>query len=116
MLNSIQKLARGIAKTKFASRAIQDSADLRAFKEKPTARTFFGIILMCCSFIIGLPAVGCIGALAVSRKEPLIIIIGGPTLLITAHLVFGAGVVLAGGNYIRAFFRWATRIVLEKLM
>ena len=71
---------------------------------------------MCCSFIIGLPAVGCIGALAVSRKEPLIIIIGGPTLLITAHLVFGAGVVLAGGNYIRAFFRWATRIVLEKLM
>lgn len=112
----IRKLAKGIAKTKFASRAIQDGADLSAFKEKPTARTFLGIILMCCSIIIGLPAVGLIGALAVSRQEPLIIIIGGPTLLIIAHLVFVAGMVLAGGNYIRVFFRWATRIVLEKLM
>ena len=115
-MDIIRKLARGIAKTKFASRAIQDRADLSAFKEKPTARTFFGIILMCSSFIIGLPAVGLIGALAVSRQEPLIIIIGGPSLLIIAHLVFVAGMVLAGGNYIRVFFRWATRIVLEKLM
>lgn len=115
-MNIIQKFARSIARTKFASRAIQDSADLSAFKEMPTARTFFGIILMCCSFIIGLPAVGLIGALAVSRQEPLFIIIGGPILVIIAHLVFAAGMVLAGGNYIRVFFRWATRIVLEKLM
>ena len=70
---------------------------------------------MCCSLIIGLPAVGVIGALAVSRQEPLIIVIGGLILVIIAHLVFLGGMVLAGGNDIRVFFRWATRIVLEKL-
>ena len=116
MSNIIRKLAKEIAKTKFASRAIKDGADLRAFKEKPSARNWVGVFLMFCSFIIGLPAIGLIGALAVSRQEPLIIIIGGPILLILAHLVFVAGVVLAGGNYIRVFFRWATRVVLEKLM
>jgi hypothetical protein len=109
-------MAKGIAKTKFASRAIEDGADLSAFKDKPTTRNFLGIFLMCCSYIIGLPAVGFIGALAVSRQEPLLIIIGGPLLLIIAHLIFLVGMVLAGGNYIKAFFRWATRIVLEKLM
>jgi hypothetical protein len=116
LLNIFRKLAREIAKTKFASRAIKDGADLSAFKEKPTARNWVGAFLMCCSFIIGLPAIGFIAALAVSRQEPLIVIIGGPILLILAHLVFVAGVVLAGGNYIRIFFRWATRIILEKLM
>ncbi|MGD8344483.1 MAG: hypothetical protein PVI38_05605 [Desulfobacterales bacterium] len=111
-----RKIANRIAQTKFASQAIKDRADLGALKEKPTARIFVGVFLMCCSYILGLPAVGFIGALSVSRQEPLIIIIGGPILFIIAHLVFLAGMVLAGGRYIRVFFRWATRIVLEKLI
>jgi len=115
-LNLINRLANGIAKTKFASRAIKDGADLSAFKEKLTAKNFFGIFLMCCSCIIGLPAVGLIGAISISRHEPLLIIIGGPVLLIIAHLVFLAGMYLAGGKYVMVFFRWATRATLEKLM
>ncbi len=116
MLNIINRLANSIAKTKFASRAINDGADLSAFKEKPTAQNFFGIFLMCCSFIIGLPAVGLIGAFSIYQHEPLLIIIGGPLLLIIAQLVFLAGMYLAGGKYIMAFFRWLTRVTLEKLM
>ena len=115
-MNVIKKLANRIAKTKFASRAINDGADLSAFKEKLTAKNFLGIFLMCCSYIIGLPAVGLIGAISISRHEPLLIIIGGPLLLIIAHLVFLAGMYLAGGKYVMVFFRWATRATLEKLM
>ena len=115
-MNIINRLANGIAKTKFASRAINDGADLSAFKEKPTAKYFFGIFLMCFSFIIGLPAVGLIGALSIYRHEPLLIIIGGPLLLVIAHLIFLAGMYLAGGKYIMVFFRWATRVTLEKIM
>jgi hypothetical protein len=111
----ISRLANGIAKTKFASRAINDGADLSAFKEKPTARNFIGLFLMCCSYIIGWPAVGLIGALSIYWHEPLLIIIGGPLLLVIAHLVFLAGMCLAGGTYIMVFFRWATRVTLEKL-
>ncbi len=112
----IKKLANGIAKTKFASRAINDGADLSAFKEKPTAQKFLGILLMCCSYIIGWPAVGLIGAFSIYWHEPMLIIIGGPLLLVIAHLVFLAGMYLAGGKYVMVFFRWATRVTLEKLM
>jgi hypothetical protein len=115
-VHTINKIANRIAQTKFASRAIEDGADLSVFKERPTARNFFGILLICCSYIIGLPVLGLIGALAVSRHEPLLVVIGGPLLLIIAHLIFLTGMVLAGGNYVMVFFRWATRIVLEKLM
>ena len=115
-MDIIKKLANRIAKTKFASRVINDGADLSAFKEKPTVQNFLGIFLMCCSYIIGWPAVGLIGAFSVYWHEPLLIIIGGPLLLITAHLIFLVGMYLAGGKYVMIFFRWATRITLEKLM
>lgn len=115
-MHIIKKLARGIAKTNFASRAIKDVADLSALKEKPTARHFLGIFLMCCSYIIGLPAVGLIGALSAYWHEPLLIIIGGPLLIIIAHLVFLAGMYLAGGKYVMVVLRWATRVTLEKIM
>jgi hypothetical protein len=115
-LDIIKKLANDIAKTKFASRAIKDGADLSAFKEKPTAQKFLGIFLMCCSYIIGWPAVGLIGAFSIYWHEPLLIIIGGPLLLIISYLVLLAGMYLAGGKYVMVFFRWATRVTLEKLM
>lgn len=115
-MNIINRLANGIAKTKFANRAIDDGADLSAFRVKPTAQNYFGIFLMCCSYIIGLPAVGLIGVLSVYWHEPLLIIIGGPLLLVIAHLVFLAGMYLGGGKYIMFFLRWATRVALEKLM
>ncbi len=112
----IKKLANGIAKTKFASRAIKDGADLSAFKERLTAKSSLGIFLMFCSYIIGWPAVGLIGVFSIYWHEPLLIIIGGPFLIIISHLVFFAGFYLAGGKYVMVFFRWATRVTLEKLM
>jgi hypothetical protein len=115
-LNTIKKLANRIAKTKFASRTINEGADLSAFKEKPTVKGFIGIFLMCFSYILGLPAVGLIGALSIYWHKPLLIIICGPLLMVIAHLVFLAGMYLAGGKYVMVFFRWATRVTLEKLM
>ena len=115
-MNTIKKLANRIAKTKFAGRAINEGADLSAFKTKPTAKSFLGIFLMCFSYILGLPAVGLIGALSIYWHKPLLIIIGGPLLMVIAQLVFLAGMYLAGGKYVMVFFRWATRVTLEKLM
>jgi len=39
-----------------------------------------------------------------------------PLLLLIAYLVFLTGMYIAGGKYIMVFFRWATRVALEKLM
>jgi hypothetical protein len=115
-LSIIKKIANSIAKTKFASRAINDGADLSAFKEKPTVRNFLGIFLICSSFILSLPGVGLIAALSIYWHESLLIIIGGPILIIIAHLFFFAGMYLAGGKYLSALFRWATRVTIEKFM
>ena len=112
----IKKIAKRVAQTKFASKAINEGADLRAFKEKLSARTLFGIFLMGVSYIIGWPAIGFLAGLSLYWHQPLIIVIGGPLLFGLAHLVFLAGMYLAGGKYIMVFFRWATRVTLEKLM
>ncbi len=112
----IRRLANHIAKTKFAGRAIHDGADLSAFKKKPTVRNCIGIFLICSSWFIGLPAVGLIGALSIYWHEPLLIIIGGPFSMVMAYLVFFVGIYLGGSKYIMAFFRWATRVTLERLI
>jgi len=115
-MNIIKKIANGVAKTKFARKAIAEGADLSAFKKKLTAQNLLGIFFMCCSYMIGWPAVGLIGALSIHWREPLLIIIGAPILLVVAHLVFLLGMYLAGGKYVLVFLRWATRVALEKLM
>lgn len=112
----IRKIANAIAKTEFARNAINDGADLSAFREKPSARIVGGIFLTGISYVIGLPLVGLLGVLSVCWREPLLIVIGGPVLFVLAHLVFLAGVYLAGGKYFMTFLRWATRVVLEKLI
>jgi len=112
----IKSVANRIAESKFAGSAIADNADLSVFKEKLSAKNYLGLLLMCTSYVIGLPAVGLLGAFSVYHNKPFLVFIGGPFLLITSHLVFLAGVYLAGGRYLMVFLRWATRIVLEKYM
>ena len=112
----IKKIARGIAQTKFARSAIDERADLSAFREKLTARKVSGIMLMGCSYILGWPAVAFIGGMSLHLREPLLITIGAPVFLVIAHLMFIFGMYLAGGKYFMVFLRWATRIALERLM
>lgn len=85
-----------------------------ADKEKSPARNGIGFFFMCCSYLIGLPAVGAIGALSVYWQEPLIIIIGGPFLQLMSYLVFFVGMYLGGAGYIKTFFRRAARSAVEK--
>ena len=112
----IKKIAKSAAKTRFASKAIHDGADLSIFKEKPSARILFGIFLTGMSYIIGWPAIVLFAGLSLYWHQPLIIVIGGPLLFGLSHLVFFAGMYLAGGKYIMVFLRWATRVILEKLV
>ncbi len=69
-----------------------------------------------CSTILGWPAVAFIGGVSLYLHEPLLIIIGGPVFLVIAHLMFILGMYWAGGKYFMVFLRWATRVVLERLM
>ena len=105
-----------MAETDYVRTAIADRADLNAFKQKPSVRTVLGIAIIGFSYIIGWPAIGALGALSVYLEKPLLLAVGGPLLYGLSHLVFMAGMYLAGAEYTKIFLRWATRVSMEKLM
>jgi hypothetical protein len=112
----ISRIITRIGNTPFVRSAIKEKADLTAFKQKPSARILWGVFLIGFSYIIGWPAVGALAGLAIYLQEPLVAIIGGPLTYGLSHLVFLAGMYLSGAKYSGIFLRWATRVVMEKLM
>jgi hypothetical protein len=116
LLSITRKLAAAIARTKFARKAIAENVTLDSLKEKPPGKTLLGLILMLLSYVIGWPMISLFGVLSMYWNEPLMIIAGGPILFVVAHVVFLAGVSLAGSKYLMPTIRWAIRVTLKKLM
>ncbi|MFH2009823.1 MAG: hypothetical protein ABI333_24725 [bacterium] len=116
ILGVFVKLGQRLAKKEYVRRAISDGADLRIFKERPSARAVVGLIVMALSYLIGWPAVAFLGFLAVHYGEPLLVVIGGPLIYGISHVVFLIGAYLAGREYSRALMRWATRVGVERLL
>ncbi|MGB8424918.1 MAG: hypothetical protein WCD88_03980 [Desulfobacterales bacterium] len=110
------KLITRISQTEFVRSAVAEKADLSAFKKRPSVRIIAGMSLIGFSYLIGWPAVGALSALAVYLQKPLVAIVGGPLTYGLSHLVFLAGMYLAGAEYTRIFLRWATRKAAEKFM
>ena len=105
-----------IANTDYVRSALDDKADLSAFKEKPSLRIIMGVSAIIFSYIISWPAIAALGAISVYLDKPLLVVIGGPLLYGFSHLVFIFGMYLAGAKYSKIFLRWATRIAVEKLL
>jgi hypothetical protein len=109
-------IIKRISESAYVRSAIEDEADLSAFKEKPSIRVIAGVSAICFSYIIAWPAISVLGALAIYFDRPLLIAIGGPLLYGLSHLVFLLGMYLAGYEYSKIFLRWATRVAVEKWM
>jgi len=112
----IRRSIRKIATTDFVRSAMEEQADLSAFREKPGPRVIFGLLAIMASYIIGWPAVAALGLLAVALHEPWIVIVGGPLTYGLSHLVFLLGMYLCGAGYALIFLRWLTRVSMEKLL
>ena len=112
LLNIIKR----VAETNYVRSAIEDKADLSAFKQKPTVRIITGVLAIGFSYVICWPAISALGALSIYLNKPLLIVIGGPVLYGLSHLVFLLGMYLAGEKYTRIFLRWITRITVERLL
>lgn len=111
----VEKIVAKLAKTRFVRNAIQDNADLSAFREKPSFQVISGIFLIAFSYVIGWPVVILASTLAVYFKQPLIAL-AGPVSYGLSHLVFLLGMYLAGARYSWIFMRWLTRVTMLKLM
>ena len=105
-----------VAETGFVQSAIEEQADLSAFKEKPTFMVLAGVFAIGFSYVIGWPAVAALGILSVKLHNPWIAGVGGPLTYGLSHLVFLLGMYLSGAVYSMIFLRWLTRISMEKLL
>lgn len=112
----LKKPARYFARKSFCRKAIDEHADLSAFKEKLTMPIITGMILIAFSYVIGLPAVIAFAAIAASMNKPLIGIIGGALIYGVSTLMFIVGIKMAGTKYFIALSRWLVRIILEKIL
>lgn len=95
--------------------AIEEEADLSAFKERPTLPVIAGVALIVFSYLVGWPLISVLAAISLYLKQPLIVAIGGPVAYGLSHLIFILGMVLSGAKYSAIFLRWATRVAVIKL-
>ena len=73
-------IIKRISETRYVRSAIEDKADLSAFKEKPSIRVIAGVSAICLSYVIGWPAISALGAFAIYVDRPWFIAVGGPVL------------------------------------
>ena len=105
-----------LAQVGFIRKAIDDRANLDAFKKRPTFRILLGVFLIAFSFVVCWPAISALGAVAIWLRWPWLILIGGPALYIFSHLCHIAGMALSGAEYSWIFLRWLMRIIVERLL
>jgi len=105
-----------IAKTSFVQSAINEQADLSAFKKKPSVAIITGVVLIIIGSLLGWPAVAVLAAIAIKFNEPLVVVIGGPLVYGFSHLVFLLGMYFSGAKYSLIFARWLIRVVVERLL
>jgi len=112
----IRRFVLHLAQKDFVRRAMDEEADLSAFRKKPSLRIIAGVSAILFSYIIGWPAVALIGVIAAKLNEPWLAAIGCPLIYGLSHVVFLLGMYLAGATYSMIFLRWLTRVGMEKLL
>ena len=108
------KISKAIGSSEYIRSAIEEKADLSAFKDRPTLRTIYGLILMGLSYIICWPAIFMASIILTHMNKPLWIPVCGGLLYGLSHLVFSVGMILVGAQYAVIFCKWATRVAVER--
>ena len=106
-----------LASTAAGRRAIREQSDLTAFKGHPSARFLTGVGVILFSYVLGWPMVGLFGFLAAYLQAPDLLVCG-PVFYGFSHLVFLAGLFLAGREslkYLEIFSLWTLRSLAERL-
>jgi hypothetical protein len=104
------------AATDYVRSAIEERANLDAFKEKPTLTVLVGVFAIVISFPLGWPSVAALGILSIKLQTPWIVVVGGPLIYGFSHLVFLFGMYLSGTVYTLLFCRWLTRVTMERAL
>ncbi len=110
----LRHFASRLAQTEFGRKSLTKPDGLSILKQQPGRRVYVGIVLLAVSFLSGLPGLAYLSYLSMKSNKPMIIAIGGPVFFLLAHIMFAAGVYLAGKNYAVEMLHWATKRFLQK--
>ncbi|MBA4396446.1 MAG: hypothetical protein C0394_03565 [Syntrophus sp. (in: bacteria)] len=115
-MRMIRKIAAHLAERPYVREIMEKPTDLGELRKRPTGRMIVGLFLVGLSYLIGWPAVGAFGLLAVRFEEPLILAVGGPVTYGLSHVMFLAGAWLAGASYVKLVMRYATATLFRKIL
>jgi hypothetical protein len=115
MKRMLYKLGLRLARRAYVRRAIDERADLSAFRQPPSFRIVLGMGLLVLSYLICWPVISVLGALSVYFKQMWIALLG-PVVYVLSHLCFLAGISLTGWEHVAIVLRWSTRKGVEKLL
>ena len=115
-MSIIKNAALYFARKEYCRTAINEHADLSVFKEKLSGTVIIGLVLITISYLLGIPAVFIVGGIAAWLKSPILGVVGIPMIYGLSWLLLMLGIYLAGPKYGKALSRWATRIILEKIL
>jgi peptidoglycan/xylan/chitin deacetylase (PgdA/CDA1 family) len=111
-------LARKMAASPYVRKALQERANLEAFKSRPTPRFLWGVGFVLFSYILGWPMVGMFSFLAAYLRTPALLMVG-PVSYGVSHFVFLFGMFLAGRDclrYANLGLSWGMRRVAERIL
>jgi len=112
-----RKITGYLTERKFIIEILENPTDLSEFKERPTARLIFGLILMGLSYVIGWPAVAVLSVLAVWFRKPMIAVIGCLTTYGLSYVVFIVGAWLARApHYLGILGKYTMQNFLKNLL
>lgn len=106
-------LATHLAKTRYGHRVLSEDADWAALRKSPSASLYAGLVLITLSFAMGGASLLLGGYLAVAGERTWIMAVGAVAFFVLVHLVFAAGVWLAGANYAAVLLHWVARKFLR---
>lgn len=110
--------AQVLVSSAYVKGAIQERANLDAFKTRPSRRFLIGVGLILFSYILGWPMVGLFSLLAAYFQAPALLMVG-PASYGFSHLIWVFGIYLAGRDsikYAHMVFRWSLRKVVERTL
>ncbi len=108
-MNVFRNFKRRLSRSSLIRKALAEPADLNIFKEKPSTRFILGMGLAGFSYLMAWPFISVLGVVSLVLSWPTLFLIGSPVAYGLSHLVFLAGVAIAGKDsirYIRVFKRW----------
>lgn len=105
--------------TRFVQRVLVNPADLSMFRKKPSAQFLIGMGIVGFSYLMAWPFITVLGAISFYLSRPALFLVGSPIAYGLSHLVFLAGMAIAGKDsikYVHAFNRWLTYRLITYLV